>query len=476
MISKKNDDYMKYFPRCTESTKRSNSSRFKKFCLWTKKTPEQLINEYTRAKAINNLDDWERDKANQIIEFYQWFRKELNPKNNELYSSNYCNEVGSVVLSFYHQNCKAIEGVMDSFNPTQIPDDELSFTQELLRKVYFYADLEGQTLLSLATCLGYSSVDFLSLECKKLRNLVQEAEDKNLEFIQFIGSSRAKTSIQPRSHLTPEAIHNLKDYLQILEKKFTKLPKFLWCTNSPDKHITNEGLNKRLRRIIKNANIETYEKKVRFHLFRKFLYTNLQAKNVDIAKVITGKKVSTSNLTYIPNLNAECLRVFKETYKQIALNGDLTGKTKLKQEERINDLENAILTLSKDLQASKTITETLTNKMNEKDDTVNTLTNDVLELQEKLNDLAGYIRNNIEFSGFEEDVKEAMREKYGIRDFSKDEKELMQAYRKISKEFSDEDGRITPEADKEVTRRFQAFLREWMKTHELPHFSKKHLS
>jgi hypothetical protein len=58
------------------------------------------------------------------------------------------------------------------------------------------------------------------------------------------------------------------------------------------------------------------------------LYSNLQARNRDIAKVITAKKLSASDLTYIPDLDAECLRVFKETYKQISLNGDLTIKTK----------------------------------------------------------------------------------------------------------------------------------------------------
>jgi hypothetical protein len=79
--------------------------------------------------------------------------------------------------------------------------------------------LENQTLLSLAVALSYSSADFLELECEKLRLLVKEAEDKGLDFIQFIGKSRAKTSIQSRSHLTPEAIHCLSDYLLLLEKK-----------------------------------------------------------------------------------------------------------------------------------------------------------------------------------------------------------------------------------------------------------------
>ncbi len=254
------------------------------------------------------------------------------------------------VLALYSENCETIKDVTKEFDSVQIPTDEYVFTQEVLRKVYYYADLEGQTLLSLAVGLGYSSIDFLNLEAEKLQNLVKEATDKNLDFIQFVGESRAKTSVQPRSHLTSEAISSLKDYLPILEKKHNgKLPKYIWCNGRADTHITNTGLNKKLKRLIIKANIETYGKHVKFHcLGRKFLYSRLQAKNRDIAKVITAKKVSASDLTYIPNLDAECLRVFKETYKEIALKGDITGKTKQKQEKRIQELEN-------ELQAVRTV-------------------------------------------------------------------------------------------------------------------------
>jgi hypothetical protein len=71
MSSDQNIDYLKYFPRCKETTRRGNAGRFKKYCKWTETTPEQLISQYEQAKALNNLDDWQRDTANQIIQFYQ---------------------------------------------------------------------------------------------------------------------------------------------------------------------------------------------------------------------------------------------------------------------------------------------------------------------------------------------------------------------------------------------------------------------
>lgn len=347
--------YRKWFKGQKTGTANKNARKLKDFCDWIDKSPETLLKEY---EASTNKKAWQRDRKKEVEAFYN----HLIAKG---YKINSARTTPLGILSFYTRNCETIRDATKIFAPPQIPEDDLIFSQEILRKAYYYSDLEGQTMLSLATCLGYSSADFLALEYEKLRNLVHEADDKGINFIQFIGKSRTKTSIQPRSHLTPEAIHNLKDYLLLLEKKYKKLPKFLFCNDHPDKHITNEELNKRLRRILKNANIETYGKKVRFHLFRKFLYSNLQAKNRDIAKLITAKKVSASDLTYIPNLNAECLRVFKETYKQISLNGDLTGKTKQKQEQRIKQLEEAIFNVNKELQNSKTVSEVLTKKTTE---------------------------------------------------------------------------------------------------------------
>jgi integrase len=337
------ENYRKYFSRGTKRTQNKNAIKLKQYCEWAKTAPEQLIQEYiTARKTVNSLKDWERDTRTKIIEFYNYLK-------TKGYKINTARTLPLGILAFYSENCETIKEVTKEFDAVQIPTDEYIFTQEVLRKIYYYADLEGQTLLSLAVALGYSSIDFLNLEAEKLQNLVNEANDKGLEFIQFVGKSRAKTSVQPRSHLTPEAIHSLKDYLEFITNKHNgKLPKYVWCNGRPDTHITNTGLNKKLKRLVTKANIETYGKHVKFHCIRKFLYSRLQAKNRDIAKVITAKKVSASDLTYIPDLNAECLRVFKETYKEIALNGDLTGKTKQKQEQRIKELENQ-------LQATRTV-------------------------------------------------------------------------------------------------------------------------
>ena len=341
--------FRQFFSRGKKITQYKKAVKLKKYCDWANKSPEELINEYVKAReSVNALQDWKRDTRTKITEYYNW----LKIKG---YKINTARTMPLGILAFYSENCETIKDVTKEFDAVQIPTDEYVFSQEVLRKVYYYADLEGQTLLSLAVALGYSSIDFLNLEAEKLQNLIKEATDKGLEFIQFVGESRAKTSVQPRSHLTPEAIHSLKDYLPYLENKHNgRLPKYIWCNGREDTHITNTGLNKKLKRLFKKANVEFYGKKIKFHCLRKFLYSRLQAKNRDLAKVVTAKKVSASDLTYIPDLDAECLRIFKETYKEIALNGDLTGKTRQNQKEEITKLEQAIQQLETENYTSKT--------------------------------------------------------------------------------------------------------------------------
>ena len=66
---------------------------------------------------------------------------------------------------------------------------------------------------------------------------------------------------------------------------------------------------------------------MKFHGLRKFLYDVLARMDETIASVITAKKTDASKITYRTSLDAECERIFKESYKLFALNGDVSGKS-----------------------------------------------------------------------------------------------------------------------------------------------------
>jgi len=253
------EEYRKWFTTGSVRTCYRNATKLKKYCDWIGKAPQQLIDEYAEArKDVTAYNEWKRETRKRITEFYNWLRASG-------YSVNTARSTPLGILRFYSDNCETVKGATKEFEAVQIPQNEYIFAQDDLRKVFYYADTEGKALISLAVALGYSAIDFLELESQKMKDLVTEAKDKHLDFIMFIGKSRAKTSVQPRSLLTLEATDSLSDYLEILEKKHGKLPKYLWTSNGGDAHLTNQGLNKKLKTLLEKANINTYGKQVKFH-------------------------------------------------------------------------------------------------------------------------------------------------------------------------------------------------------------------
>ena len=351
-------DYTKYFHRGKTSTRIKNAQKLKRFCRWKRKTPQQLLSAYEDAKAKNDLEAWKRDAINDVIAFYNWLKEQTSPRTGQKYSLNYCRTEPNGILAFHNQNTKQLSDVTKEFAPPQLPTDEYRFTQDDLRKMFYYGDTEEKALLSLAVSYGQGSKEFLALECQTLRNVIEEARDKNQDFPMWIGRARAKTSIQPRSCLTPEAIESVYEYLELLKKKFGKLPKYLWCNTKPDKHITNQGLNKKLKRLVAKTNIKTYNRRVKFHCIRKFTFSRLRRIDKDMAKIICAKKVSASDMTY-EEINEQCEKVFRIAYKDISLNSDPVGATRKKQTERIQALEQEKEELRKKLEAQNLLLQML---------------------------------------------------------------------------------------------------------------------
>lgn len=343
-------DYTEYFYRGKESTKIKSAQKLEKFCRWIGKTPQQLIAGYETAKRNNDLEAWQRETINEILKYYNWLTEQISPRTKKKYSLNYCRTEPIGILAFHRQNTKQLPDVTKEFAPPQIPTDEYRFTQDDLRKMFYYGDTEEKALLSLAVSYGQGSKEFLELECQTLKNTIEEARDKNLDFLLWIGRARAKTSVQPRSFLTPEAIESTNEYLNLLEKKFEKLPKYLWCNTKPEKHITNQGLNKKLKRLVKKANIKTYNRKIKFHCIRKFTFSRLRRIDRDMAKIICGKIVSASDMTY-EEINEQCEKVFRVAYKDISLNSDPTGTARKEQTGKIQELEKKNEELKKKLEA-----------------------------------------------------------------------------------------------------------------------------
>jgi hypothetical protein len=340
-------EYRKYFSSSKSSAQKSAMDLWR-YCDWIGKEAEDLIAEYVQSRNdFGRLQDWRRETKNNILRYYN----ELKAKGAKI---NHARTRVTGVLAFYSNNCEGIKGVTRELDPVQIPDNEFKFNQEILRQLYFYGDAFEKTWLSCTVSLGYASIDFLALETDKIANLVKEAKDKHSDFIGFIGVSRSKTSVQPRSFLTPEAIENLSVYLRMLEKENNgRLPELLW------NNASNDNLNDWLKALVRKANVDTYGREVRYHAIRKFVFDTLSKMNETIACVITAKKTDASKITYKTSLDSECERIFKESYKSLALNGDSSGKAKAELTDKIELFEKAIAFSQEKLTEIETINEVL---------------------------------------------------------------------------------------------------------------------
>jgi hypothetical protein len=387
--------YRKWF-RGKKATVDRSAQNLRQYCRWIGKSPTQLKTEYIEArKSVDAFEDWERNTKNTIVKFY-------NDLKEHGYAINAARTIVTGVMAFYTQNCKTIKGITKQLDPPQIPENDFIFTQEALRKMYYYGSPFEKTWLSCAVGLGYSSADFLALETEKMRNLVREAKDKQLDFMGFIGKTRTKTSVQPRSFLTPECIANLSEYFKTLEKQNDGiLPKKLW-----DK-AKNDNLNDWLKALVKKANIETYGKNTKFQSLRKFLYDILARMDETIACVITAKKADVSKVTYRVSLDSECERIYRESYRLFALNGDVSGKAKQEQATKITNLEKALVDSQRKITNLETTNETLRKRM---DVLEQRLLDNGLSIEKKIADLrADFTQNYAVTQKLERDVSKVKK-------------------------------------------------------------------
>lgn len=196
---------------------------------------------------------------------------------------------------------------------------------------------------------------------------------------------------------------------------------------------------------MKKANIETYGKNVKFQSLRKFLYDVLARMDETVACVITAKKTDASKITYRTSLDSECERIYRESYKLFALNGDVSGKAKKEQAEQIARLENAL---------SHVESENLAFKVR-----VDNLQKTTKSLEDRLSNLTDLLSEQVEFFwNCSEEEKEALRRKYGLRKYSEEYKEIYRAFNAMTMELQKEKGYLDEKDVKELKRQLKTIL------------------
>jgi integrase len=216
-------------------------------------------------------------------------------------------------------------------------------TIEHVRMMFGVSNLKERTILSMAVDTGLRISDFISIKKADLPSLDEETP---LAFDLLT----QKEKITAHCFLSQESVELLKRYLPTMLKRDNV---YLFASNSRS-HISDEAINKMLKRLAKKAQIRRNEKKLTFHCFRKlFLSSSIDSGiGLTAGKLLCGKAVPKSDGTYLTTVK------LREQFIQLKRFLSLNEQPKI-ETEQIESLKKAIIKLQEDFSLQRTIAETV---------------------------------------------------------------------------------------------------------------------
>ncbi|MGD9130260.1 MAG: tyrosine-type recombinase/integrase [Candidatus Bathyarchaeota archaeon] len=328
----------------------SHCNRFEQFLQAIDKTDVQIVTEY---KQATDKDQFAKEYGKVVLKYYHDYI-------TKGYSSNTARSATSSIRAFFTSQTTSLRIKRRSIRKTRRAQNQHTFTQAELKKMFYVADIRDKAILSTGVSLGYASKDFLGLKRQFIESLVRKAEKNKTEFIAF-EYSRGKTNEPAFSFLTPEAVSSLSAYLEISNKN----SEWLWHNHMAENHITNRALNDIIQKLARKANITTTGK-ISFHLLRKFLMSSSVESgfNTFEAQYLIGHSIPTSDSTYLMTLNKSITEKLPELYKRITLTGYVNGSknNKIEQLEAQVETQQQALTGFVDL-----LTKYMKNQISKKD-------------------------------------------------------------------------------------------------------------
>jgi site-specific recombinase XerD len=310
-----------------KSTNRKRySDRFDEFCQWLGKTDTELVADY---KQANDKDAWSKRMGSVIVQYYQ-------ARLQTGYSINSARSDTIAPRSFFSSQCREVTIKKGAIAKPQVAQNQHSFSLVEFQKMFHFGDAKSKAILSTEISLGWSPIDFLSLEVDFIKPHVEKAITEKFDFVQFL-YSRQKTNETIIAHLGKDAIESLDAYLKLIPSD----AKFLWYSPSDhSKAISNKALNDLLKAMVKQANVMTTGK-VEFNELRKYTFSTLQKYGMteSESRVCVGKTVSADVLTYLINLKDTLLEKYKKVYQnglKLSSNGN---------NGRIDNLQTTVDTL-----------------------------------------------------------------------------------------------------------------------------------
>lgn len=276
----------------SKGTFKEYKSGLAKFVEWYGKSLDEILAE--RKQDLASEDATQRKRfVREIEKFHKWL---LTPQQDrDKYSINSARTSTLGILQFFRffEMPITIEKGSSVSQTVETTSDFVPTIQQY-RGMFNCADFRGRTILSMALDFGWRISDFLEIKKSDIPDLNQETP------VPFDRITEKEKAIA-KSFLSAETVELLKTYMPTLKAENP----YLFQSNSHN-HLDPESVGDVLKSLAKKANVTIPKgKRLRFHAFRKrFLCTCADLKiDVNTAKLLVGKDIESSMLTYLSEVN-----------------------------------------------------------------------------------------------------------------------------------------------------------------------------
>lgn len=359
-----------------KSTRKGYRFGINKFVEWFGKAAEEILStrqEDLTQKAGENLIEY-RNRAAR-------FQKEIERFHSYLIETGYSinsarNMTVGIRQLFRYYQMPVIMRSGSRVSQTVQTTKNFPLTIEHVRKMFKVANLKERIILSLAVDTGLRISDFIAIKKVDLSSLDEEPP------IAFDLLTQ-KEKIIAHCFLSQESVDLLKTYLPTLQKKNSD---YLFASKAKS-HISDEAINKMLRRLAKKAQINLNGKKLTFHCFRKmFLSSSIDSGiGLTAGKLMCGKAVPKSDSTYLTTIK------LRDHF--IQLKRFLGIKEQIKIEtEKIETFKKAINKLQDNLTIQDLITKTISEENLKLKSEIEDLKKGQSGLEEKVDEMTNLFR------------------------------------------------------------------------------------
>jgi integrase len=325
------------------NTRKGYRQGIKKFCEYYGKTAEEILNQ--------RKDDLTQRTGENLIEYKNRaarFSKEIEKFHSHLLDNGFSTNsarnltIGIRQLFRYYQMPVQIR-VGSKVTKTVKTSKSFPLRIEHVRKMFAIADIRERVILSMATDLGLRIGDFITIKKEDIPSLDQETP---IPFDIMTG----KEEVVAHGFLSQETVDLLKAYLPTLTKKGNP---YLFPSNGKS-HISDEWLNRLLKRLAKKAKILMNGKSLTFHCFRKMTLSASIDSGIGLTagKKLVGKAIPQSDDTYLTTVKLR--KKFIQLKKFQTIKPQQTVET-----ETIEFLKKDIVKLQEDLTQQRRITDTI---------------------------------------------------------------------------------------------------------------------